>query len=261
MFSSLELTIFLIYVLIMFVFGSLLNTIVLIVYFKYPKNYPFVFILISLTLLNLSSSILQVPLLSAYELQMFPVNVAYCRFEYFVSYFINGQSLTALVLIAYECYTMINESKKLSGIRMRTKIAGSILFWLGTLYPIAVIIRVDIDKKTNQCLLNPELLFTILSALIIFVFLVFISVFYLKLYCIVRKHANKVSFSIKRSVVKKLGELSLTQSRNDSDKQKNKNYANIRKSWNITRKFLLVVNIFLNLYRLILTVNPFNHPI
>jgi len=253
MFSSLEFTIVFIYISIIFILGSFLNTIVLIVYAKYQKNYSFVFLLISLTLLNLSSAIIQVPLVSFNELQMFPVNRAYCRFEYFISYFINGQSVVCLVLIAYECFQMINANKKLIGITRRTKIIALILFSLCTLYCIAVIINIDIGKQTQRCMFISETPFTIMSATILSTFLVFISVFYLKIYLIVRNNANKVSCSIKRSTVKKLSELSfrIVESKTDSDKNKNKNYANVRKSWNITRKFLLVKKIFIfyfNLY-------------
>ena len=246
MFSSLKFTIVFIYISIIFILGSFLNTIVLIVYSKYQKNYSFVFLLISLTLLNLSSSIIQVPLVSFNELQMFPVNLSYCRCEYFISYFLNGQSVVCLVLIAYECFQMINANKKLIGITRRTKIIASILFSLGTLYSIAVIINIDIDidigKQTKRCTFKSEMPFTIMSALILSTFLVFISFFYLKIYLIVRNNANKVSCSIKKSTVKKLSQLSFpaVESKTDSDKNKNKNYMNIRKSWNITRKFLLV---------------------
>ncbi len=76
----------LVYMLFNSIFGCLFNFVVLLVYFKYSRNYPSVILLSLLALSNFLCSIIVMPIVIITELDVFQKDDIYCGVYYLIRY-------------------------------------------------------------------------------------------------------------------------------------------------------------------------------
>ena len=94
-----------------FVIGSVLNFIVLMVYKRFHRNYSSVILLVSLAICNLFNSFIIAPLVALSELEYFiEKSVAYCQVYMFFLYSANSFSTPFLTLIALDRLKTISKS-------------------------------------------------------------------------------------------------------------------------------------------------------
>ena len=94
-----------------FVIGSVLNFIVLMVYKRFHRNYSSVILLVSLAICNLFNSFIIAPLVALSELEDFiEKSVAYCQVYMFFLYSANSFNISFLTLIAFDRLKIISKS-------------------------------------------------------------------------------------------------------------------------------------------------------
>lgn len=252
MYSHVETVLIFLFIAILIVFGVFLNSIVLIVYCKFFSKYTSVSLLIFLALTNLFSSMVVLPMIGIEELTTFDKTLIYCNLHYFFSYTTSSLSIVCLVLIAYECFQIINSTKKIINITKRTKLIGFLLTMGAFIYAIVSCLFVKINTY-NKCT-GTSFTLNVFVTCTLFFFYVTITVYYAKIYYIVRQNRRKVTFFASSGLQKKkLSQVSVishtasTTPQNAAEMSKiiKKNFKVIRNTWNSSRKFILVTVLYL----------------
>ena len=248
MYNNLETVFIACFIGILFVFGCGLNTIVLIVYGKFFSKYTSVSLLIYLAITNLLSSLIVVPLIGLEELTTYSKNKIYCSFYFFFTYATSSLSIVCLVLIAYECFQIISSNKKIINITVSTKIMALVLTAGAIWYSIVACVFVKINDDRN-CQGNSFVLNVIMAATLL-VFFLFIVIYYIKIYLLVRTNRAKVTFlsnQMKKFSQVNIISMNATTTPNAADMPTNvkKNLKNIRNIWNILRKLILITLLYL----------------
>jgi hypothetical protein len=245
MYNNLEIVSIGCFIGILFVFGSGLNIIVLIVYSKFFSKYTSVSLLIYLAITNLLSSLIVVTLIGVEELTSYRKDITYCSLYFFFTYSTSSLSIVCLILIAYECYQIISSTKKIINITMRTKIMALVLTVGAILFSIVACFFVKINEE-HKCQGNSFVLNVIMAAMLV-IFFLFIAVYYVKIYFIVRKNRAKVTFVSNQ--MKKFSQASVNVVSPHATTTPNvagvsstvkKNFKTIRNIWSISRKLIFI---------------------
>ena len=123
--------IILVYMLFNSILGCLFNLVVLLVYFKYSKNYPSVILLSLLALSNFLCSIIVMPIVIITELDIIQKDNMYCGIYYLIRYLFASLTIVLLALIAFECLESIKNPIKVE-ISFKTKVLNNMNYYLDT---------------------------------------------------------------------------------------------------------------------------------
>jgi hypothetical protein len=221
----------LVYMLFNSILGCLFNLLVLLVYFKYSKNYPSVILLSLLALSNFLCSIIVMPIVIITELDIIQKDNIYCGIYYLIRYLFASLTIVLLALIAFECLESIKNPIKVE-ISFKTKVLGLVFFVIVVIVSVLAFFCYHKNEFRNKCIENkdfylsdPFIYATI--AIIIFVIL-FILICYLKIYKIVCQSFRRVSRKIEISAIDSIS------FDNRSSPNQTRNY------WRIAQKVIIV---------------------
>ena len=229
--------IILVYMLFNSILGCLFNLVVLLVYFKYSKNYPSVILLSLLALSNFLCSIIVMPIVIITELDIIQKDNMYCGFYYLIRYLSASFTIKLLALIAFECLENIKNPVKVE-ISFKTKVLCLILLVIVMIFSVLAYFCYH-KNKYNKCREYKEFYLTqpfgYASIAILIIMMLFILICYLKIYKIVRQSFRKVTINF---------EISAVESSNFNSRfPRNQT----RKHWRIAQKVILVIKkIFCN---------------
>ena len=222
--------IILVYMLFNSLLGCLFNLVVLLVYFKYSKNYPSVILLSLLALSNFLCSIIVMPIVIITELDIIQKDNMYCGIYYLIRYLSASFTIKLLALIAFECLENIKNPVKVE-ISFKTKVLCLILLVIVMIFSVLAYFCYH-KNKYNKCIEYKEFFLSYpfiyaTIAIIIFVIL-FILICYLKIYKIVRQSFRRVSRKIEISAIDSIS------FDNRSSPNQTRNY------WRIAQKVIIV---------------------
>ena len=100
----------LLFTLFIFIFGSFFNTVVLLVYLKFHRNYPSIVLLVSVSLVGFLSSFIIVPYVAISELKFIRKSLVYCQIYMFFLCFTSAIPVHLLFLIASDRFKIISQS-------------------------------------------------------------------------------------------------------------------------------------------------------
>jgi hypothetical protein len=193
----------LVYMLFNSILGCLFNLLVLLVYFKYSKNYPSVILLSLLALSNFLCSIIVMPIVIITELDIIQKDNIYCGIYYLIRYLSASLTIALKALIAFECLESIQNPVKVK-ITFKSKVLGLILFVIIVIVSVLAFFcyqKDDINKCSEAKDLSLSKPFAYFSMAILILIILFILICYLKIYKIVRQSFRRISRKIEISAV------------------------------------------------------------
>jgi hypothetical protein len=251
---------FLVYMSLIFFFGSSLNLMLILVYRKYPSNYSSIWLIASLAFFNFISSILVVPFVVVHHQNIYAKSDIYCGAYSFMQYLINSTPVILLFLIAFERLRniLISTHAKfhfLKAYNSKTAVLSAILFSL--VFSSFAFFCFKINNKNNKCYEDDYSVYTIVSVAILILVFILLCAIYVQVYIIVAKSSKRVSdFSSKNNKLFNATNFLFNKSSNLISNQVlpddtnirapvqllkfNSKATSIRKDWKIAKKFILV---------------------
>ncbi len=226
--------IILVYMLFNLIVGCLFNLVVLLVYFKYSRNYPSVILLSLLALSNFLCSIIVMPIVIITELDVFQKDDIYCGVYYLIRYLSASLTIALKALIAFECLESIQNPVKVK-ITFKSKVLGLVL--------LAIVIIVSASaffcyhkNEYNKCREYKDFDFSkpfaYFSMAMLILIILFILICYFKIYKLVRQSFRRISRKMEISAVDSIS------FDNKPPKIQTRNY------WRIAQKVILVIKNF-----------------
>ncbi len=220
----------LVYMLFNSIFGCLFNFVVLLVYFKYSRNYPSVILLSLLALSNFLCSIIVMPIVIITELDVFQKDDIYCGVYYLIRYLSASLIIVLLALIAFECLENIKNPVKVE-ISFKTKVLGLIFCVIAVILSVLAYFCYH-KNEYNKCREYKDFDFSkpfaYVSMAFLIIMILFILICYLKIYKIVHQSFRRVSRKIEISAIDSIS------FDNRSSPNQTRNY------WRIAQKVIIV---------------------
>ncbi|CAF1070247.1 unnamed protein product [Brachionus calyciflorus] len=195
---------FIIYMSFLFIFGSLFNLAILLVYRNRAGSNASVFLLNSLALVDFLISTLVIPLTIFTTIKHFFINDAfYCGLSYFLRYFTSSFSCVLLALIAFERYKTIS-AKTMTKLRFLQKsliynTKKAIVVSIVVCFAVAVwcFIFFEASNEKKSCIVKEsykkyEKYYNQFCLLVLGLIMLIMIILYIKSYLIVRRTTTKI---------------------------------------------------------------------
>ena len=256
---------------LIFLVGSSLNLILLLVYRKYPSNYSSIWLITCLALLNFISSILVVPMVVVHHQNTYTKSDLYCGAYSFVQYLINSIPVIFLLLISFErLRNILMATTHSANIQLlkayNSKIAALCAILFSFVFASFSFFCFKLNNNKNKCYEDDYSVFTIVSVAILILIFLLLCAIYVQVYIIVAKSSKRVNnFSLKNNRLFNTSNLLFNKSSNLVSNQvvpcddtairvpvqlikSNSRSISIRKDWKVAKKFILVSSYILNFF-------------
>ena len=241
------------YMVLICVLGSIFNLIALVIFYLNFMNYSSILIFFSLSLVNLISSVVLVPIEISKLQKIFYSDTAICSISYFLKIFFQFQSELLIVLLALERFksTVVSNANQMvshCAFRYNRNLAVTISFLVSALFASISFGFHDFVTDSLSCEeknYSKICIFEKLTSALFGVQLVFITFMFLRVYLMAYKSSLKVSFiatNNKNLVQTSLGTTSSEIANQSSlvESIRVSNFKRIRNDFTIAKLFILV---------------------
>lgn len=180
--------IFILYLSIIILAGTFLNLTLLVVYCKFFKKYESIYLYFSLAIVNLLSSCLVSPMVLLTKLEIFITSDSYCRFYYFLQYFINTESFLLTALISFERYNKLDTN--MCKFKYKSKIATIVSFLAAFIFSCLSVLFYKLDNE-NKCI--QDIAHIIVCSVFLMIIFIFICFMYINAYLTIRRRLFQIT--------------------------------------------------------------------
>lgn len=255
--SNNDLIVLLVFFLIIFIFGSILNILVLIVYRPNSRYYASIFLIFLMAFFHFIYSFLLTPILIAYVALIAnnaTINTFFCKLVYFVQISFIGTNISLLVLVSFERFKKIKLLTENKTAYVKHKVLAydnkkASLFLCVFAFVISLFSFAFIQSKEGRCTIVNETLFKVYRAVILGLQILaygIIGFFYWKAYFTFRRNKKRI-FSIQTPNLM-ISYIDIKDGRNlNPDSYVGLSNLIVKKEWKVARIFMLV-SFFLKLF-------------
>lgn len=190
-----DMVLFLCFMFTIFIFGSIFNLILLVVYSKFREKYPSIKLLFSIALLNFLTSLIAIPIIALNKLYNFTNDSLVCKAYKFMNYDFGSLSLLLLLLIGFERLRLMCITVKIRFLLFdiyNAKVFLIIVLVLSILYSLVAFLVYDNDHKTKECVNGYDVFLYISGGALLIIFIL-LCIIYLKIYLIVTNVSRRVT--------------------------------------------------------------------